>query len=208
MTDQSTPRQRWETLGWLLLPLLVLGAVGAWLASERGASRLPSAHNLRANIPQHEFEQRVRTHILEHPDVIAEAINRLEARQGEQNAKEAQTAPKAHGAEVFRDLDSPIDRNPDGNISVAEFFDYNCPYCRMMAPLMAQAEAADPQLRIVYKELPILGANSVFAAKAAHAAHKQGKYVAFHRALYQLRSRSMRASDRGREGGWAPISIA
>ncbi len=57
-----------------------------------------------------------------------------------------------------------------------------------MAPLMVQAEAADPKLRIVYKEFPILGPNSVFAAKAALAAHRQGRYAEFHRALMQVRS--------------------
>jgi protein-disulfide isomerase len=155
MTDRSTPRQRWKLIGWLLLPLVLLAAVGTWFASERGALRLPSALNLRADIPQHEFEQRVRSYLLGHPEVIAEAINRLEARQGERDANEARAVLKAHGAEVFRDPDSPIGGNPDGNISVAEFFDYNCPYCRVMAPLMAQAEAADLQLRIVYKEFPV-----------------------------------------------------
>src|SRR5216684_993759 len=55
-----------------------------------------------------------------------------------------------------------------------------------MAPVMTKAEEADPQLRIAYKEFPILGPNSTFAAKAALAANKQGKYVAFHKALYEV----------------------
>ncbi|TGS55540.1 DsbA family protein, partial [Mesorhizobium sp. M3A.F.Ca.ET.201.01.1.1] len=67
--------------------------------------------------------------------------------------------------------------------------DYNCPYCRMMAPIMEQAVADDPQLKIVYKEFPILGPDSVFAAKAALAADKQGKYAAFHKALYATKTR-------------------
>src|SRR3546814_1965115 len=66
-----------------------------------------------------------------------------------------------------------------------EFFAYNFPYCRSVAPVMREAEAADPQLRIVYKEFPILGPNSVYAAKAALAAHRQGGYLAFHQALMQ-----------------------
>src|SRR5262249_13399287 len=94
---------------------------------------------------------------------------------------------KTHADEVFRDPDSPVGGNPDGNVTLTEFFDYNCPYCRTMAPLMEQAETADPQLRLVYKEFPILGPNSVFAAKAALAPKMQGKYIGFHRALYQLR---------------------
>lgn len=68
-----------------------------------------------------------------------------------------------------------------------EFFDYNCPYCRQVAPYMTKAETSDPKLRIVYKEFPILGANSTFAAKAALAAHRQGKYAAFHRALMEAK---------------------
>ncbi len=94
---------------------------------------------------------------------------------------------KAHTDEVFRDPDSPVGGNPKGDVTLVEFFDYNCPYCRQMAPVMTQAEADDPRLRIVYKEFPILGPGSVVAAKAALAANKQGKYVAFHRALYQIR---------------------
>jgi protein-disulfide isomerase len=94
---------------------------------------------------------------------------------------------KAHAAEVFDDADSPVSGNPVGDVSVVEFFDYNCPDCKVMAPVMQQAQAADPKLRIVYKEFPVLGPGSVFAAKAALAANKQGKYTVFHHALYQAR---------------------
>jgi protein-disulfide isomerase len=80
--------------------------------------------------------------------------------------------------------------NPDGDVTLVEFFDYNCPYCRRVAPVVAEAEAADPQLRIVYKEFPILGPGSVFAAKAALAAHRQGLYFALHEALMQAGGRA------------------
>jgi protein-disulfide isomerase len=138
-------------------------------------------------MPQDEFEQRVRTYLLEHPEVIADAINRLQERQAQQDTAQVTAELKAHADEVFRDPDSPVGGNPEGDVTLVEFFDYNCPYCRQMAPLMVQAEGEDPQLRIVYKEFPILGPGSVVAAKAALAANKQGKYVAFHRALYQIR---------------------
>jgi protein-disulfide isomerase len=172
----------------VLMPCLATIAIimGLWLAD------LPSLHLERAavaaegqqgQIPQDEFEQWVRNYLLAHP----EALSRLEAKQGELQAAAAKAALKSHEAEVFQDPDSPVGGNPGGNVTLVEFFDYNCPYCRAMTPLVAKAEAADPQLRIVYKEFPILGQGSVFAAKAALAAHKQGKYVAFHRALYQVR---------------------
>jgi protein-disulfide isomerase len=98
-----------------------------------------------------------------------------------------QTAIVAHDQELLRDTDSPVGGNPQGDVTLVEFFDYSCPYCRQMVPLLAEAETADPQLRVVYKEFPVLGPSSVFAAKAALAADRQGKFIAFHRALYQVR---------------------
>lgn len=171
--------------GWAVLAVLTLGIAGFWIAKP---SELPFADAARAaDVPQDEFEQRVRNYLLAHPEVIGEALKRLQAKQDEQDAAAAKAILKAHTADVFQDPDSPVGGNPNGNVTLVEFFDYNCPYCRAMAPVMEKAEAADPQLRIVYKEFPILSAGSVFAAKAALAANKQGKYVAFHRALYQVR---------------------
>lgn len=172
-------------LAWAILPVLVLGIAGVWFAKS-GDLHLGSAA-VAADMSQVEFEQRVRNYLLEHPEVVGEALSRLQAKQDEQDAAVGQAALKADATEVFHDPDSPVGGNANGNVTVVEFFDYNCPYCKMMAPLIQQTEAADPQLRIVYKEFPILGTGSVFAAKAALAADKQGKYVAFHNALYQVR---------------------
>ena len=91
----------------------------------------------------------------------------------------------SHSDELFHDADSPVGGNPQGDVTLVEFYDYNCPVCRQMSGVIAQAEAADPQLRLVYKEWPIL--HSVFEARAALAAERQGRFVALHRALYKLR---------------------
>jgi protein-disulfide isomerase len=172
---------------WVVLPLLLLGALAAWFTLNSGFR--PARHNasVLASMPKDDFEQRVQTYLLDHPEVIIESVNRMEARQRASAEAEVQTIVKSHADELFRDGDSLVGGNPNGDITLVEFFDYNCPYCRQMVPVMMQAEASDPQLRVVYKEFPILGPNSTFAAKAALAAHKQGKYVAFHRALYQVR---------------------
>ena len=121
------------------------------------------------------------------PEVIMQSVNQFDARQRANEETEAQKVVQARAGEIFRDTASPTSGNPNGDVSLVEFFDYNCPYCRAMAPVMTKAEEDDPQLRVVYKEFPILGPNSTFAAKAALAALRQGKYVAFHRALYQVR---------------------
>jgi protein-disulfide isomerase len=169
-----------------LLVLLLIGGA-AWFAFDPGFRLGQKRPRLLADMPKDEFERRVQTYLLDHPEVIIESVNRMEARDRASAEAEVQAIAKSHAQELFRDPDSPVGGNPNGDVTLVEFFDYNCPYCRQMVPVMLQAETADPQLRVVYKEFPILGPNSTFAAKAALAAHKQGKYVAFHRALYQVR---------------------
>lgn len=144
---------------------------------------------LADSMPRDEFERRVHDYLLAHPEVVMEALQTLQARQKEAAEKEAQAVLTARAEEIFRDPASPVGGNAQGSVTLVEFFDYNCPYCRQMMPIMAQAEAADPELRIVYKEFPILGPDSTFAAKAALASHRQGSYVKFHRALYQVKGR-------------------
>jgi len=137
--------------------------------------------------PQDEFDRRVHDYLMAHPEVIMESVNRLEARAREKAETDVQKVLRARADEVFRDPDSPTSGNPNGDVTLVEFFDYNCPYCRQVAPVVTKAQQADSQLRVVYKEFPILGPNSTVATKAALAAHKQGKYIELHRALYQLR---------------------
>lgn len=165
---------------------LMLVIATAWLALGPGFHSQAIAAD---EMSQSQFDQRVHDYILAHPEVIMEALQSLDARQREADAKEARAVLAAKADEVFRDPASPVGGNAQGSVTMAEFFDYNCPYCRQVAPIMAQAAADDPQLRIVYKEFPILGPDSVFAAKAALAANKQGKYAEFHKALYDAKTR-------------------
>ena len=134
-----------------------------------------------------EFEARVRDYLLANPEIIVQAVQNLEARQREAEQREAEIALLSQAEEIFRDPDSPVGGNPTGDVTIVEFFDYNCTYCRQVAPVMTQAEATDPQLRIVYKEFPILGSGSLYAARAALAAHRQGRYEDFHKALMETK---------------------
>jgi protein-disulfide isomerase len=171
---------------WLILPLVLLGAVAAWIAFDPGFRRGHQIADLSTDAPKDEFERRVHDYLMAHPDVILQSVNQLEARQRAKDETEVQAIVKNRADEIFRDAATPLSGNPNGDVTLVEFFDYNCPYCRQMAPVMTKAEEADPQLRIAYKEFPMLGPNSTFAAKAALAANKQGKYVAFHKALYEV----------------------
>ncbi|ARP67131.1 MULTISPECIES: DsbA family protein [Mesorhizobium] len=84
---------------------------------------------------------------------------------------------------LLNDPASPIAGNPDGDIAVVSFFDYNCGVCRAAALDLQEALSNDPNVKLVFKELPVLGPASKFAARAALASYKQGKYQAFHLAL-------------------------
>lgn len=95
----------------------------------------------------------------------------------------AGTDEEAMFAALFEDPETPVLGNPDGDVTIVEFFDYRCPYCRRVAPAVAALLAEDPGIRLVLKEWPILGPKSVEAARAALAAHGQGHYAAVHEAL-------------------------
>ncbi|WP_136616296.1 MULTISPECIES: DsbA family protein [Mesorhizobium] len=165
---------------------LMLVIATAWLALGPGFHSQAIAAD---EMSQSQFDQRVHDYILAHPEVLMQALQSLDQRQREAEAAQAKQVLKARADDIFRDKQSPIGGNAEGDVTLVEFFDYNCPYCRQMAPVMEQAVADDPQLKIVYKEFPILGPDSLFAAKAALAADKQGKYTAFHKALIGSRTR-------------------
>jgi protein-disulfide isomerase len=164
---------------------LVFMAVGAaWFAIDGTAQqRAPVPGTSERPVTLDEFEQRVRDFLLEHPEVIMEALQVLQERQRAAEADDIKRTIAARRDEIFNDPSAPVGGNPAGDVTVVEFFDYNCPYCRRVAPTLAEVEEADSNLRIVYKEFPILGPGSQFAARAALAAQKQGTYNTFHTAL-------------------------
>jgi protein-disulfide isomerase len=131
------------------------------------------------------FEQRVREYLLKNPEVIMEAVQILQERQRAAEAENFKRTITERSDEILNDPAAPVGGNPEGDVTLVEFFDYNCPYCRRVAPTVVELEEADPDLRLVYKEFPILGPGSQFAARAALASRKQGKYVPFHNALMQ-----------------------
>ncbi|HUZ62275.1 MAG TPA: DsbA family protein [Acetobacteraceae bacterium] len=88
--------------------------------------------------------------------------------------------------DLVEDRASPVLGNPQGDVTMVEFFDYRCPFCKLMAPKLLRLIAADPQLRLVMKEYPILSPQSVTAARAALVASRHGRYAAFHQAMYRL----------------------
>lgn len=125
----------------------------------------------------------VRDYILENPEIIAEAIERLRAKQQEAAQTAQREALKTHAEQLANDPASPVMGNPEGSVTLVEFFDYQCGYCKAVFPDVMTAVEKDGDVRLVMKEFPILGPASVYAARAALAAQKQDKYEALHAAL-------------------------
>lgn len=132
--------------------------------------------------------------ILENPDIVMQAVEILRQRDEQAKAEGAKTVLDQQRDLLERDPNAPVIGNPDGDVTVVEFFDYNCPYCKRAAPIVKGVIAGDGNVRVVYREWPILGEGSVFAARAALAARNQGKYEEFHWALMGLNGRANEAS--------------
>ena len=131
------------------------------------------------------LEQKIHDYLLNHPEVVVEALQAYETKQRQVQAQKTKAAIRAHSEQLFNDPGSPVGGNPQGDVTLVAFFDYNCPYCRQMTPLLTQLENKDPQLRVVYKEIPVLTPTSRVAARAALAARKQAKYLPFHKKLME-----------------------
>jgi protein-disulfide isomerase len=136
-----------------------------------------------------ELGKLVEEYILENPEIIMQAIEKLRERQ--QLAEEAQrrAAMASLGDDLKSDPITPPGGNPDGKVVVVEFFDYNCGYCKRASPTVAKLLEANDDVKLIYKEFPILGDQSVVAARAALAAAAQGKYHEMHESLMSHRGR-------------------
>ncbi len=129
------------------------------------------------------IEAIVRDYLAKNPDVMLDALQAAEDKIKVEARDKASAALVTRRHELLDDPDAPIAGNPKGDVTVVEFFDYRCPYCKQVVPAIDALLAEDKQLRFVFKEFPVLGADSVVAARAALASRKQGKYDAMHRAL-------------------------
>jgi len=170
-----------------------IGLVGITVAillapASAGAAQDPP---LTAQQQEERMGEIVRTYLLKHPEIIDEAMQALRERQAAEAAAKTSQALKEHRDELLADLMSPVGGNPDGKVTVVEFFDYNCPYCRAAGPVVNELLQRKPDVRFIYKEFPTLAESSRFAAQAALAAHRQSpeRYRAFHDALLKANGR-------------------
>mgnify|MGYP001345581843 CR=1 FL=1 len=163
-----------------LLAGLALSAVPAAAGEDDGA--LSAAQ-------KREVEKTVRDYLSTNPEVLLKAIQLLRLQQEDQARQKVSDALFTLRGELENDPASPVGGNPEGDVTIVEFYDYNCGFCKRVFPTVMKLLNEDGNIRYVFKEYPILGPQSVFAARAALAAWKldEGKFMAFHTAMMEIR---------------------
>ena len=137
----------------------------------------------------------VREYLLKHPEVLEEVVSVLEARNQATQAEQASKAVKELKSVLFDGQRGVVVANPKGDVTLVEFFDYNCGYCKRALADLQELVKADPNVRVVLREFPVLGQGSVEAAQVAVAVRMVApeKYMAFHQALMGMRGQADRA---------------
>jgi protein-disulfide isomerase len=175
-----------------LRPVAALAAATAVLAATAACHAQAPASPPESAADQ-AFGERVRTYLLNHPEVLAEVFERLQAKETAQKAESARTAITSRRGLLEHDPRDGVLGNRNGRVTVVEFFDYRCPFCKAAEPDVEKLLADNPDVRLVLKQLPILDVEdqthiSEDATRAALAAKAQGRFPAVHRGLLAQKS--------------------
>ena len=157
-----------------LIAFLMMGALTA----------IPSsAEDGEAAVTRDDIESIIEEYLIDNPDIVIRALEAWEQQREERKAEQARLVIESRDDEIYNDPETPSEGDPDGGIVIVEFFDYQCGYCRLSAPDLFTVRDGIPGIRLIYKEFPILGEDSIRTARAALAAREQGLYESFHHAL-------------------------
>jgi protein-disulfide isomerase len=144
-----------------------------------------------------EIERIVKDYLLSNPELLQDVMNELEKRQATADAEKHRASVKEHSAALFSSPRQVTLGNPQGDVTVVEFFDYNCSYCKRAMSDMLELMKSDGKLKFVLKEFPVLGEGSVQAAQVAAAVRMQDKtgkkYLEFHQKLLGGRGQADKA---------------
>ena len=177
MTDRPTKPKGWIRGTMVAVAGVIAAGIIAFLLSPATTT---TAADEFTPAQKNEIGNIVRQYLLKNPEVIEEAVGVLQEHR-------QQKAIDSNWDLITSPHDSFIAGNPKGDVTVVEFFDYRCPYCKQVQSSLVKLRKEDPNLRVIYKEFPILSKESAVAAHAAIAAKKQGKYLEFHDAMMEAR---------------------
>ena len=184
-------------------PLKASGAaMSLWQSAAADPATLPSSGALAAATGnatlspavRAEFEALIKDYLLRNPEVMVDVQTALETKMEKIQSEKSAVALKDNASEIFQPAVPPVAGNPKGDVTVVEFFDYNCGYCKKALPDVTALVQSDKNIRFVLKEFPILSKGSEEASKVALAAKMQGKYWEFHLAMLGLQGQANEAS--------------
>lgn len=172
-------------VGIAIAGLFALVALVMWPSPQRSiAEQAQPAPATRFSAEQtKDIEAIVKNYLVTHPEIFLEVQSALEAKMAKEEAEKTKALVGQYASEIYRAPNAAVAGNPDGDITVVEFFDYNCGYCKRGFSEIAKLVEQDKSVRVVFKELPILRDESEQAARVALAAKRQGKYWEMHREL-------------------------
>lgn len=174
----------------LALATLVAGWAGSGQAQQPAtppAAGPSTPIPLPSGLDRAAIERIVHDYLVQHPEVLIEAINEMKRRQEQASADQAQKTIAERRQEIFNDPNTPVAGNAKGDVTIVEFFDYHCGYCKQVQSSLEKLLKDDGKIRFVFKEFPILAPESRIAAAAALAAQRQGKYMVMHNAMMEAR---------------------
>ena len=156
--------------------LLLLAIAGG--SALVGAGAVAGVNQLNSTTPQRAaIERVVHDYVLAHPEIIPEALGRMRDRETGETIS-------ANRAAIMTPYGNAWIGNPKGDVTIVEYFDYNCGFCRSSLPVITKLVASDPNLRVIFRELPILSEESRTAARLSLVAAERGRFQQFHEALY------------------------
>jgi len=193
MSEQAADPARKRAIvrkGPLVAIPLLLAIAGAAFVLGRGVlpssaedAAAPAAASAFNAEQKSSIEKIVRDYMLSHPELLLEMQSAFEAKMQKEQDQKTKAMVAEYAKDIFRHPNAAVAGNPNGDITVVEFFDYNCGYCKRGFPAIAKLIESDKNVRVVFKELPIISEASEPVARIALAANLQGKYWEMHKAL-------------------------
>lgn len=138
-----------------------------------------------------ELEKIIIETILKHPEALIQSVDNMQKKQASLQEQSAKQNVEAYKTSLFNDPESPVAGNKKGDVTIVEFFDYNCGYCKRSFDEILKLSQTDKNVRFVFKEYPVLAPSSETAARASLAfnALKPDRYLDYHAALFRLGGR-------------------
>lgn len=164
-----------------LRQIILAGVMGTGLVLNP-VTAMAKQGNVFSSEQQGQIEVIIKDYLIKNPEILLEVSKALQKKQQNKMMDQASSAIEANADDIFNTT-SPMSGNPKGNVTVVEFFDYQCVHCKKMSPVMKGLLEKNSNLRIIYKDFPIFGKSSTFASEAVLAAQMQGKYHALHEVL-------------------------